>query len=234
MDEKKITLVIGKRGSGKSVLVKHLIAPARRLVVFDMMIEYKHGVCFGREDLGDMLTFWSTHYRGAFRMNYRPLNPKVEIEWLARGVFLLGDLTFVVEEIDAVCTAWVIPEWLGYCIQRGRHKNIELIGVTPAPFGINRDLTRQAKRIIVFNTNEPKDIAYLKNLLGEAIEAKLAGLEPYEFVEWRDGSNEMVVGKYQASVGQIVYRTGTAPEASDQPGLQDQVGMQVAPEVPPS
>ena len=32
-DEKKITLVIGKRGSGKSVLVKHLIREARRLVV---------------------------------------------------------------------------------------------------------------------------------------------------------------------------------------------------------
>ena len=199
MEEKKITLVIGKRGSGKSFLVKHLIREARRLVVYDLMTEYKHGVCFGSEDLAECIDFWHKFFKRGFRIIYRPLNVKEEIEWLSQGVYVLGDVTFVVEEIDAVCTAWVMPEWLSYCVQRGRHKNIELIGVTPAPFGINRDLTRQAKRICVFNTNEPKDLQYLSALLGSQIAQIVPALDLYEFAEWNDGNEKIHVGKLQAA-----------------------------------
>ena len=224
-DEKKITIVIGKRGSGKSVLVKHLIRETQRLVIYDIMTEYKHGVCFGQEDLDELLTFWHKVYRGEFRILYRPLKVKEEIEWLARGVYVLGDITFVVEEIDAVCTAWVMPEWLSYCVQRGRHKNIELIGVTPAPFGINRDLTRQAKRIIVFNTNEPKDLDYLAALLGSDVKRLVPALGAYEFMEWNDGREGLFVGKLNNESGRIeyVHDHQTAELASESSRVQDQV-----------
>ena len=203
-DEKKITLVIGKRGSGKSYLVKHLIREARRLVVYDVMSEYKHGVCFGPEDRQQMCDFWNKVYRGGFRIIYRPIQVKEEIDAIAKGCFVLGDVTFVIEEIDAVCTAWVMPEWMNYCVQRGRHKNIELIGVTPAPFGINRDLTRQAKRICVFNTNEPKDLDYLAALLGSDVKRIVPALGEYEFMEWIDGDEKCNVSKVQG--GRAIVR----------------------------
>jgi len=212
--EKKITLVIGKRGSGKSFLVKHLIRDARRLVIYDVMTEYKHGVCFGPEDLQECLAFWNRVYRGGFHIIYRPLRVRDEIEWISKGVYVLGDLTFVVEEIDAVCTAWVMPEYLEFIVQRGRHKNIELIGVTPAPFGINRDLTRQAKRICVFNTNEPKDLQYLSALLGSEIDRIVPSLGQYEFVDWQDGHENVRVGKIQGS--RIEYRDSK----NDSPGVR--------------
>ena len=125
---------------------------------------------------------------------------KDEIDRLAKGCFVLGDVTFVIEEIDACCTAWVMPEWMNYCVQRGRHKNIELIGVTPAPFGINRDLTRQAKRICVFNTNEPKDLDYLAALLGSDVKQIVPALGQWEFLQWQDVSgdhlgDELMVGR---------------------------------------
>ena len=237
-DEKKITLVIGKRGSGKSVLVKHLIAEARRLVVYDVMSEYTHGVCFEREDMDVLLSFWFRVFGGAFRIIYRPFRTELrkedpkDIEWLARACFILGDITFVVEEIDAVCTAWVMPEWLSYCVQRGRHKNIELIGVTPAPFGINRDLTRQAKRICVFNTNEPKDIDYLAALMGSQVKSIVPALGEFEFMEWRDGRDDMVVGRLDEKTGQIGYRheRRTDAMASEPAGVQDSIGHQAASE----
>ena len=81
-----------------------------------------------------------------------------------------------------------MPEKFRHIIQRGRHKNITLIGVTPAPFGINRDLTRQAKEVYIFNTNEPRDIQYLKDLLGNEIEQKISELKQFEFVKWTDGA----------------------------------------------
>jgi len=207
-DEKKIRLVIGKRGSGKSVLTKYLIRNDRRLVVYDIMSEYVEGVVFDSGDIGEgleMREFWRHVYRRSFRIIYRPLSVKFEILWLATAVFSLGDLTFVIEEIDAVCTPFDIPEPMQAIIQRGRHKNIELIGVTPAPFGIHRDLTRQAKDIFIFRTSEPRDIHYLRQLLGERIEPKLAALEQYEFVQWSDSHDELRIGKVQDD--KIIYKS---------------------------
>ncbi len=216
-DEKKIRLVIGKRGSGKSVLTKHLIRNESRLVIYDIMSEYTEGVIFDADSVifdgharEDVSEFWRHVYRKSFRIIYRPLRPKDEIDWLARAVFALGDLTFVVEEIDAVCTPFDMSEWMQAIIQRGRHKNIELIGITPAPFGIHRDLTRQAKDIFVFQTKEPRDVQYLRRLLGEEIEAKLVALEQYEFVHWSDRVDGLQIGKVENGK-EIVYRTPTSP-----------------------
>lgn len=203
--EKKIRLVIGKRGSGKSVLTKYLIRNDRRLVVYDIMSEYVEGVVFDLHARLDVTKFWRHVYRRSFRIIYRPLSVKLEIDWLASAVFALGDLTFVIEEIDSVCTPFDIPAPMQAIIQRGRHKNIELIGVTPAPFGIHRDLTRQAKDIFIFRSSEPRDIQYLRQLLGERIEAKLAALDQYEFVQWSDSHEELRVGKVQDGK-EITYR----------------------------
>lgn len=193
--EKKIILIIGKRGSGKSYLAKKLIANERRLLVYDIMSEYTQGIVFGTESNIMFRRLWKKTYRGNFRLIYRPIRPKQEIEMLADLVFALGYMTFLVEEIDSICTSFEIPEIFGRIVQRGRHRNITLIGVTPAPFGINRDLTRQAKEIYIFRTTEPRDIQYLRGLLGSGIEEKLNQLEQYQYVKWKDGKDELTIGK---------------------------------------
>src|SRR4030042_3939700 len=182
-EEKKIILVIGKRGSGKSYLVKKMSASERRLFVFDLMSEYTGGVVFSAGNPRELAWFWKQFYTRDFRMIYRPLRPKAEILQIAELIYLLGNVTFVVEEIDAICTAYDLPEAFSMIVQRGRHKQISWIGVTPAPFGIHRDLTRQAKEIFVFNTTERRDIEYLRNLLGSEIEPKIAALGQYQYVK---------------------------------------------------
>lgn len=193
--EKKVILIIGKRGSGKSYLAKKIIAEHRRVLVYDIMSEYGGGVVFGTETQRDFRLFWSATHKSNFRLIYRPIEPKWEIDYLARAVFALGDMTLVVEEIDSICTAYDLPETFSRIIARGRHRNITLIGITPAPFGIHRDLTRQAKEIYVFNTKEPRDRDYLRNLLGQEIEAKLDQLEQYQYVKWEDGKEDLEIGK---------------------------------------
>lgn len=188
-------MVFGKRGSGKSYLVKKMIADEKYLFVWDLMSEYTEGVVFEQETMLKMCEFWQSHYRRPHRIIYRPLQPKAEIEFVARCVYALGNITFVVEEIDSICDAYNMPDFFSNIVQRGRHRNITLIGVTPAPFGIHRDLTRQAKEIYVFNTNEPRDIQYLTNLLGSAIAEKIQSLGQYEYVLWRDGINEFTTGR---------------------------------------
>ena len=195
MTEKKITIVIGKRGSGKSYLVKKMIAKEKNLFVWDLMSEYEQGVIFEQETQAEMIEWWRSHYRRPHRIVYRPLNPNAEIEFIANCIYSLGNVTFVVEEIDSVCTTFDMPVAFHSIIQRGRHKNITLIGVTPAPFGIHRNLTRQAKEIYIFNTNEPRDVQYLTNLLGSAIADKIQSLNQYEYVLWQDGTEGFTIGR---------------------------------------
>lgn len=200
--EKKIILIFGKRGTGKSYLAKKLIENERRLLIFDTLSEYETGVVFESSKQDEQfrlppafLEFWGRTYRGNFRLVYRPLNPDAEIEEIAALVFALGNMTFVVEEIDCYCTSFQISDSFAHIVQRGRHKNITLIGITQRPFGIHRLLTSQAKEIYVFGTNEPRDRDYLKALLGQEIEARLDALEEYQYVHWQEGKAELEIGK---------------------------------------
>lgn len=195
MSEKKITFIVGKRGSGKSYLAGKLIEAETRLVVFDTMGEYTNGVVFGPENYHDFLEFWRRCYRGNFRLIYQPLNPAEEIDRIADLVYYVGNVCFLVEEVDAFCGPYQISDAFAAVIQRGRHKNITLIGITQRPFGVNRLLTSQAKEVYVFSTNEPRDREYLRNLLGQEIEAKLDQLEQYQYVSWQDGTEGLSVGK---------------------------------------
>lgn len=193
--EKKIILIFGKRGSGKSYLADKLIQVEPRLIIFDTMSEYENGVVFGAEEYQQCLEFWRRMYRNRFRMIYRPLRPDVEIENICDLVYSLGNCCFLVEEIDCYCSSYQISDSFAAIVQRGRHKNITLIGITQRPYGINRLLTSQAKEIYIFNTNEPRDREYLRILLGQEIESKLDALKQYEYVKWEDGKEGLEVGK---------------------------------------
>lgn len=195
MTEKKVILIFGKRGSGKSYLAGKLIENESRLVVFDAMSEYENGVVFGTEDYSEFHEFWREVYRGRFKLIYRPISPQMEIGRICELVYCLGNCCFLVEEIDCYCTAYQISDSFAAVIQRGRHKNITLIGITQRPYGINRLLTSQAKEIYVFNTNEPRDREYLRTLLGQEIEPKLDALKQYEYVHWQDGKEGLEIGK---------------------------------------
>jgi len=193
LTEKKIILIFGKRGSGKSYLANKLIENEQRLLIFDTLSEYTEGVVF--EDYEKFAEFWRLIYQHPYRLIYQPLKPDQEIEQIAELVYTIGDIRFVVEEIDCYCTAYQISESFAHVVQRGRHKNITLIGITQRPYGIHRLLTSQAKEIYVFSMNEPRDREYLRTLLGQDIESKLDSLKQYEYVKWTDGKEDLEIGR---------------------------------------
>jgi len=158
------------------------------------MSEYDQGVVF--EDREKFIEFWRRVYIHPYRLIYRPLNdPAAEVDSIAEAVYLLGDTCFVLEEVTAYCSPYQISEQLAHIIQRGRHKNIELIATTQRPYGLHRLLTSQAKEIYVFNTNEPRDRQYLSALLGSEIETKLDSLKQYEYIKWEDGKEGLQIGR---------------------------------------
>jgi ABC-type phosphate/phosphonate transport system ATPase subunit len=185
MSEKKVILILGQRGSGKSYLARHLIQEIKRLIIYDTLGEYDTGI--NVENLNEFKEFFLKTYQGDFKICYQPVKPQDDFEAVCDIAYECGDLTFLVEEIDTFCSAQDISENFANIIQRGRHKNITLIGVSQRPFGIPRLVTSQAKVIYSFIHREPRDLDYLKAYIGDEAE-KIKDLKPYEFLKWDNGA----------------------------------------------
>jgi len=183
MSERKVKLVLGKRGTGKSYHVKKILESENRYLVYDVLGEYSDGVIF--QDISELVIFWKNHLDN-FRLIYQPLQPIDEFNDICELVWSCGDMLFVVEEIDTFCSSSFISKEFAQIIQRGRHKNISLLGVSQRPFGISRLLTSQAKEIISFQQSEPRDIEYLSAYFGNDVE-KIRELPKWSYLKWYDG-----------------------------------------------
>lgn len=191
--EKIITLIFGKRGSGKSFLTRKMIQDLKRLLIYDSIGEYTQGVII--TDLVQLKEFWGKVYPGNFRIIYQPVDPEGDFDSLCCEVCACKNLTFVVEELDRYARPLAMSRPFKEVVQRGRHYRVELIGITQRPHGIDKLLTSQAKQMFIFNTTEPRDIDYFKDVVGYEVVKKIAALQQYEYVKWQDGSDQLEIGK---------------------------------------
>ncbi len=191
--EKIIKLIFGKRGSGKTLLAQRICQDHKRLLIYDTIGEYINGVII--EDLPALKDFWGKVYRGNFRIIYQPVDPEGDFDTVCRLVYECEDLTFLVEELDRYSKPLTLSLPFKEIIQRGRHRNIELVGVTQRPHGVDKLLTSQAKEMYIFNTTEPRDIDYFKGTIGYPVVVKIAALQEFEYVKYQDGSEQLEVGK---------------------------------------
>lgn len=195
MAEKIIELIFGKRGSGKSYLAKKLLQQHSRYIVFDTIGEYTEGVIV--QDLNELKALWGKVYRRPFKIIYQPLDPESEFVIVAELVWRCGNLTMLIEEVDRYARPLAMDLPFKEIIQRGRHKNIAIIGITQRPHGVDRLLTSQAKKMCIFNTSEPRDVEYFRDVVGDHVVSKIAELKQFEYVEWQDGRDELLVKKEQ-------------------------------------
>jgi len=194
MDKADIKLIVGKSGSGKTTHTIRLIEDCHRVIMFDTQNkDYTDGVMF--YEIREFKKFWLKVYRGNFRLIYRPLNPLKEIEEICYLAFKCGNLTFVAEELPSLCDSRVISDELRKVIFRGRMKDIHFIGLMQRPIGIHRDITSQASEILIFNIDEPTDVKYFRNRIGQDIEDRIRQLEEYQYLHWIDGVKEIEVRK---------------------------------------
>lgn len=188
MSEKKVKLILGIRGTGKSTLAKELIDKFDgTVIIYDTLCEHTSGIIC--EDLQSFCLTWEKCYGKKVKIIYQPVDPEDEFGEVCELVYDCGNVLFLVEEVDTFLS--LNPSGLDRrflnIIQRGRHRDIEFIGVTQRPYTMPAILRSQCKELYTFRQFEQRDIEWLRQILGDRAD-EVKTLPQFEYVSFIDGS----------------------------------------------
>jgi len=164
----EIRVILGKKGFGKTSYVIAETDELKRLVIFDYNREYTKGKIISTPF--ELIQQLRLNQDGFFRLIYRPSDEfsiQQHFEFFSEIVYEIPNSYVVMEEIDLVSTAGFMPEGLQKIINYGRHKAINLFAISRRAHKVPRDLTANADVIVTFNQQEPRDIKYLCDYMGE-------------------------------------------------------------------
>lgn len=194
--------VYGRRGSGKSTRTKSMIGGHKRVVVFDPQGEYGGLPGFRRcTTLAGVLGAVKAGWRSGFRVAYMPrgdfprmLHGVCRMLWVAQAPYERGQdrrkVLLVVEEMNLAYPAARLPsEFYGMsrAVLQGRHRGIEIIGVTQRPALVSADFRGQVAETYVFPLSTSHDFKAVCEVYGKEHEPALRALEPHRFLRFVDG-----------------------------------------------
>lgn len=195
----EITLVLGRKGSGKSYLCRKLVNAASRRIIIDPMRESVSGAVV--KSFPALVEYLRRVRRGRFSVILRAMDIQSELDAIALTVAgepdnpPLPDTTLYVDEIDRLCSPSQIPEPLFRLANYGRHFRISLIGAARRPKRIHHDLTANADRLLIGALMEPADADYFREYIGDELAERVREIserfaaapddkKPHEFVHW--------------------------------------------------
>lgn len=163
--QRKIALVVGKTGYGKSRLVKESIRMLDRLVVFDVMNEYDQlkdiQLVNSIDDFISLLKSAGQHGSIFVRV---VLKSQDQYETCFSACNIVGNLTVVIEEISNFSSSHSLSPALEQLVRFGRHVDISLIGISQRFADIGLLLRNNFDVLVTFNLSAPNDIKYLAEI----------------------------------------------------------------------
>jgi DNA helicase HerA-like ATPase len=92
---------------------------------------------------------------------------KLGFEAMARLAYLRGDCVFAVDELHEYVpnVFGAIPKYFKKLCLHGRHRNVEVFGVSQRPANVHKDFLSQAHRLHVFRLTYPGDLDALKRII---------------------------------------------------------------------
>lgn len=191
---RELVFITGKTGSGKSTLFRKMLEDKSRLVIFDTISEYEdlnppYPALFVHE-ISQLYDYFSKNHTRGFRVIFDPEDPEQILELkdgskitvfeeAAKLIYNnLGSMIIGIEEISNFMTGSRAPEYLRKIIRFGRHSALSLYATTQRPADVHPLVRAQITKLISFKQHEPRDIDWLKQVIGEEAQG-LKDLKPY-------------------------------------------------------
>ena len=162
----EIITVLGQRGSGKSSWIQKALPDIPRFILWDTLGEYgQYKLYTEAQTKQELFDYVWDHNEGVLQVIYNSIEDE-DFGFVCGLCENLGDLTFIIEEVDNYATPNFMPIELKRLLKYGRHFGISMIFVSRRPAEINRLITAQSQRFICFTIIEPLDVRYLTSILG--------------------------------------------------------------------
>lgn len=168
-------------------------------MIFDPLSQYQAEaqelVVHTPADLKEILRLAGKH--GGFRVLYQPRQGSVLENWRQVGLisYARGNLLLCIDEMGMLTengqflqdtrTRNVDPI-LKSIVHYGRHRKLDVICTAQRPTDVARRYTALCTEMRVFQTNEPKDLTYLCERIGQSATDQLSTLPKYFFLHWSD------------------------------------------------
>lgn len=182
LNKANIVAVMGGSGSGKSTFVKRELKrlKPKRLIIFDILHEYSE---FGTPTNSLAIAVSMAHQK-QFKIIYQPSSHdlKKKFDLICKLAFTVGEVVYVVEELNRVTDPKKAPADWQDCTSRGRHKAMSIYGVSQRPAGVDKDFFSNATKIRTGRLNFAADIKTLANVL-MVEKDEIAMMKPLEYIE---------------------------------------------------
>lgn len=176
MRQNQIIAIFGRKGLGKTYLLKYIVKNCRRLLLIDPLNEFENGkVVYDRASLFEELE------RTEFRVIFRPLNTD-DFDYAVQLAVVTSNMTLAIDEVDQYTSSYYMSEPLRWAIHYGRHYNLYIVIASRMPQRIRSDITAQADVILTFQQQGRSTVSYLKDFTDWDAEALFKRLEKYKFI----------------------------------------------------
>lgn len=176
--KRKIILIFGKTGSGKTTFVKRLVKKLNRVIIIDKMFEYEDGIIFYKFE--DLLNYFLLNKPSSFKFICRFEND-IDIENLFIFCWYVKNLVLVVEEAEMYISPFVKQSNFLRLVRYGRHRGISIIAVARRVIEVSNDIKANSDKIVTFQQILEKDLEYLEKFGFN--KEKVKNLKKYEFLD---------------------------------------------------
>lgn len=212
-----LTEVFGRRGSGKTTMIRNAIDFAvAPVVVVDILGNFDELDAYHAKNIADAVSFVrdykAAEAAGTLTDETSPVvvlqapDPNEAVDYMSSVLMLVEGGTLVLDEVDAISTAQNGAPVFDQVIRYGRNRNVNVLTGCRRPAEVDRNLTAGANRIYIFQTTEPRDIEYFrKGILGDRADG-LVSLDPYHgiFLDY----DKMIVGTFMTNeTGEVFHLT---------------------------
>lgn len=210
---KKKNLIVGiagRKGSGKSEVVRDIGERCPRWFHFDTMAE--HIWIPDRFDTVDEASWYlldtaatREKFHGAFLASGEDLED--DFGAISDSVFDAGQMTFCVEEIPMMSTPGHLPKKFDRIVRTGRHKSINVVYTCQRLSECARRLTAATDVFVLFKHSEPLDLGAISERCGTEVAVAVARLGDHDFLIWN--VQEMKTVAHQELTGVLLPKFQT-------------------------
>jgi len=176
-----VKLLLGAMGCGKSTLARRLLQAAPYRLIVDPRAEHAGDcVCLSLADLVDLC---AKGFPADCTVVCRALEDEGDYaDYLFALLQSLRGVTVFIDEIDEYCSPHGSRPELRRLVNYQRHFGISLLAAARRAAAVHRDLTALANEYYLFRAVEPRDLAYLEDLVGGEIADKVSHLKRFEYI----------------------------------------------------